>query len=323
MRACTAVITEVSYSYEDIPYRAIIEFIKRSEWEKELRVLFQDLFDSDGNISRDCANQDSDAGVAFAKIRAVYPTKSKEELAKTSIESLLQEVSHLLDNSIRVEERKAPHFYKELQKMIDSKERTRGRKQKAEQAEQMGYWPLIKVVRLYLKSPVLSTGMILVDLPGTHDSNVARAAVADKYMKETSAIWIVTPITRAVDDKTASVLLGESFKRQLRLDGGLGSITFVCSKTDDISNTEAQDSLGLEDQVSPLEERSEELRSEHRSLGTELDEKVNSLAHFNEVSTFNIRQAEQYLNHSMMIYHIYSPISNNEKLAVREVLPYY
>lgn len=45
-------------------------------------------------------------------------------------------------------------------------------------------------------------------------------------------------------------MLGESFKRQLKFDGTYSRITFICSKTDDISITEASDSLGLEDQMS-------------------------------------------------------------------------
>jgi hypothetical protein len=43
-------------------------------------------------------------------------------------------------------------------------------------------------------------------------------------------------------------LLGESFKRQLKFDGTYSRITFICSKTDDISITEASDSLGLQDE---------------------------------------------------------------------------
>lgn len=51
MRACTAVVTEISYNNENgDPYRASIEFITAAEWEKELRVLFQDLMDGSGEV---------------------------------------------------------------------------------------------------------------------------------------------------------------------------------------------------------------------------------------------------------------------------------
>ena len=68
-------------------------------------------------------------------------------------------------------------------------------------------------------------------------------------MKQCSGLWIVAPITRAVDDKTAKKLLGEQFKRQLKYDGTYSSVTFICSKTDDISITEAADSLGYDEEL--------------------------------------------------------------------------
>ena len=93
MRACTAVVTEISYNHDDKSYRAQIEFISPADWEKELRIIFQDIMDGDGKVSRDCANEDTDAGIAYAKIRAVYPRKTKEDIANSSIQTMLREVS--------------------------------------------------------------------------------------------------------------------------------------------------------------------------------------------------------------------------------------
>ena len=54
---------------------------------------------------------------------------------------------------------------------------------------------------------VLSTGAVVVDLPGVRDANAARGAVAEKYMKSCNAVWIVADITRAVDNRTAKVCM--------------------------------------------------------------------------------------------------------------------
>lgn len=70
-------------------------------------------------------------------------------------------------------------------------------------------------------------------------------------MKRCTRLWLVAPINRAVDNKTAKSLLGESFKRLLKMAGGFNSVTFICSKTDEISLGEAQDSLGLDDEMAP------------------------------------------------------------------------
>lgn len=65
------------------------------------------------------------------------------------------------------------------------------------------FWPLIKQVQVKCNADALSTGAILVDLPGVADANAARNNIAKDYMKKCDCIWILAPITRAVDDKTA------------------------------------------------------------------------------------------------------------------------
>ena len=40
-------------------------------------------------------------------------------------------------------------------------------------------------------------------MPGVRDANAARAKVAERYLQKCNKIWIVAPIQRAVDDKTA------------------------------------------------------------------------------------------------------------------------
>ena len=275
MRACTAVVTEISFNHEEEPYRAQIEFVSQAEWEKELRIIFEDLLDSNGQVSRECANEDTDAGIAWQKIKAVYPRKTKEDIAKSSTATLLREVSHVLGTTRDVKETDSLRFYKKLQQFVDSQEKATGLKDKEnkrKERKEMEFWPLIRVVRIYVKSPALATGAVIVDLPGVHDANAARAAVAEGYMKQCTGLWIVAPINRAVDDKAAKSLLGESFKRQLKMDGGFNSVTFICSKTDDISFEEAQDSLGLDDEMAPYWAEIDELSRKQKAMNIQLKE---------------------------------------------------
>ncbi|KAL9048751.1 MAG: hypothetical protein Q9162_007568 [Coniocarpon cinnabarinum] len=212
MRACTAVITEISYNEESIPYRAEVEFIDRSDWAKELKILFDELIDGSGRVSRECSDENSDAGVAWAKIKAVYPRLTKEVIENSDPEELLRhENTRVLGSTFKLAERNNITFYKKLQGLIDSREKNEkpedldGKKKKPREP---AYWPLIKTVKLYVKSPALETGAVIVDLPGVHDSNAARAKVAENYMKQCTGLWIVAPINRAVDDKAAKTLLG-------------------------------------------------------------------------------------------------------------------
>ncbi|PGH20432.1 hypothetical protein AJ80_03578 [Polytolypa hystricis UAMH7299] len=273
MRACTAVVTEISFNNGPGKYRAEIEFISSVEWEKELQLLFQELGDENED------NQfDSDSTVALAEIKAVY-SMSEEEIRSASVQELLghRNVSHLLGTTRHFHDENPITFYRNLQVYIDSKEKGR-RNTKTETSTKvepglitsvlgipgttkMEFWPLIKVVRLYIKAPVLSTGAVLVDLPGLQDSNAARAAVAAKYIEQCSCLWVVAPITRAVDDRTAITLLGDSFKRQMQMDGGICNVSFICSKTDDISLTETHDSLGLAETREQLCRESDEVKN--------------------------------------------------------------
>ena len=41
---------------------------------------------------------------------------------------------------------------------------------------------------------------------GVEDTNVARNQIAKNYLKKSHRIWILAPITRAVDDKVAKGL---------------------------------------------------------------------------------------------------------------------
>jgi hypothetical protein len=287
MRACTAVVTEISYNHEaGAPYRAEVEFISRDDWQKMLKILFQDLLDNSGHVSHDCTNEDSESGIAYAQIKAVYPRMTKEEMENITVDRLMQHDNVACLGTTRDIESDDPMmFYKKLQRYVDSKEKTNGLKEKANKKDskprEMEFWPLIRVVRLYVKAPALATGAVIVDLPGVHDSNQARAAVAQGYMKQCTGLWIVAPITRAVDDKSAKSLLGDTFKRQLKMDGGFDSVTFICSKTDDISITEAQDSLGLDEELTPMWEKSEEFRKRKKDLKRQIDDFKNTKSDIN------------------------------------------
>jgi hypothetical protein len=54
MRACTAVVTEMSWNSsedESEKYRGAIEFINHSDWEKDLRISLTELIDGSGQVN--------------------------------------------------------------------------------------------------------------------------------------------------------------------------------------------------------------------------------------------------------------------------------
>ena len=84
MRACTAVITEIAYNDSQDPealYRAKVEFISKEDWRKELTIMFSDLFDNQGALSPYYSSEDSEVGIAYAKLRAAYPHFTTKDIS--------------------------------------------------------------------------------------------------------------------------------------------------------------------------------------------------------------------------------------------------
>ena len=63
----------------------------------------------------------------------------------------------------------------------------------------------------------------------------------------------------------------------------IASVTFICSKTDDISLTEAQDSLGLDDETAPAYEELAVLKNTLKSSRKELEELKDSKSMYEEI----------------------------------------
>lgn len=118
----------------------------------------------------------------------------------------ISDIAKQLGSVKKIKTADSKQFAKEISKFIDSKDQKRGhKKDKEKKKEDNGpaLWPLIRQVNVRCPSEALRTGAILVDLPGVADANAARSNIAKDYMKKCDCIWVVAPITRAVDDKTA------------------------------------------------------------------------------------------------------------------------
>ncbi|OBZ71962.1 Nuclear GTPase SLIP-GC [Grifola frondosa] len=256
MRACTAVVTEIGYHARKT-IDADVSFLSEQEWREELSVLLDDLVDEDGHLKRS-TDLRSDAGIAWSKVHAVYPSISQEQMVKLTIDQIIArdpKIAKILGTTKHITAPDSKTFAKEIGKYIDSKDQKRGdkkdkskskeknkepslmdklrkevgKKKKDEDADGPAYWPLIRQVNVRCSSRALSTGAILVDLPGVADANAARNNIAKDYMKKCDCVWILAPITRAVDDKTARDLMGDAFKMQLMMDGNYdaNAITFI------------------------------------------------------------------------------------------------
>ncbi|KAK1676846.1 Dynamin family-domain-containing protein [Colletotrichum godetiae] len=257
MRACTAVATEVSYNHdedEESPYRAEVEFISREEWVKEVNTLLMDLL-AEETTDKDDLDPDSDAAKALAKIQAVYPLMTHEDLTSSTSAQLSTHpnVNQLLGTTMTLKCDNALEIREQVEPYIDSNDKD---------DDTAAYWPLVKIVRIFTKARVLANGLTIVDLPGHQDWDAARAAVASEYIKSCSGVWVVAPINRAVDNKTAKDIISNSIKRQLKLDGSFSALTVICSKTDEMTI-----SSGIESMKSKLDKDTNTIWKQTQALG--------------------------------------------------------
>ncbi|KAG1886363.1 uncharacterized protein F5891DRAFT_1120509 [Suillus fuscotomentosus] len=268
MRACTSVVTQISY-HTAPTINADVLFLSEAEWREELIALLNDI-KAEGNDLKRTTDLHGDSEVAWYKVHAVYPSITLPQLVDMTADQILAyntNIVRILGTTRKISADDSSSFAQKIARYVDSStgQKRRGKKNKprkskktsasdnlvisAEEKEDhdTALWPLIRQVNIQCNARALSTGAILVDLPGVADVNPARNRIAKDYMKKCNCIWILAPITRAVDDKTARDLLGEAFRTQLMSIYDAHTITFIATKCDDISCSEVITTLDLKD----------------------------------------------------------------------------
>lgn len=211
-KACTAVPVEVAYNDtndDDTLFRAEIHFVSHDEWKRELDMVFRELqtYSADED---EAEVEDLDLKTriteALTKLNYVYPhIKSINDLSETSVSELLDdfEVKKVLNHTKIIHRPSQKQFSAAIAIYVATSESDR---------KKFVYWPLVKCVKVFVKAPFLKYGIVLVDLPGGVDSNVARGAIAERYQKHLAVTCIVGDIKRGIDDQNASYNSNNLFK---------------------------------------------------------------------------------------------------------------
>ena len=146
---------------------------------RELELFFSELQDFAGDADPQAQTESKELGVQYAKLKAVYHKTTKDQLRTSDMNTLMgqPEVESVLGTVKTLAAPNAAGLYEQLKPYIDSKEKqkktmsnsanksTTGTPTDEEKSEAtMEFWPLVKVVKIYTKATVLSTGAVLVDL---------------------------------------------------------------------------------------------------------------------------------------------------------------
>ncbi|KAH8048053.1 hypothetical protein JL720_15915 [Aureococcus anophagefferens] len=258
----TAVLIELRYlddaasPGDGSTYVGEAEFLTRAEWDKEEEALFEELTTQDGRAILNVSDPNAHNHGAFCKLYSVYgeaythestyeivdPATNKKRRVAMTVPELRAKlrrhtrVTRFLGTTQKVRATHPRGFRRSLERFMDS----------SNLLSDGACWPIVKKVRAYGRWPVLKSGAVLVDAPGTHDSDSGRGAVVKLALKEADSVWIVSNINRAVNDRSAKDLLGESFKRTLLMDGAYGRLIFVATQSDVLQRSEVVRALKLD-----------------------------------------------------------------------------
>ncbi|OJD34166.1 tat pathway signal sequence [Diplodia corticola] len=75
-------------------------------------------------------------------------------------------------------------------------------------------WPFVKLVKTYFDSPILSQDIVLVDLPGTSDTNQTRVRASLQYLQDVQFIGVVAKVDRVETDADTHRYLIDAFRRK-------------------------------------------------------------------------------------------------------------
>ncbi|KAI9933211.1 hypothetical protein MW887_007683 [Aspergillus wentii] len=96
---------------------------------------------------------------------------------------------------------------------------------------EVAIWPFIKLIKVYLRSPILRTGLVLADLPGFRDLNFARVRATERYLKHScDEVFLVTTISRCITDQSI-----QETKRRCHKDQ---PFRIVCTRSEEVEPNE-------------------------------------------------------------------------------------
>eukprot|EP00854_Cymbomonas_tetramitiformis_P001258 gene1258-1838_t len=217
--------------HESEDYTATVTFATETEWRTEIEELLAVL-----STATDVSSVSSSNCPPLAKLEAVIGGNSVRGLLQqrgkaVTVEELLSlksPATELLGKTVLLRSLDAKAISTDLARYVDSGSR--------EREAQM--WPLVRTVCIRHNWALLSTGAVIVDLPGVQDANSARGVAALKYRDQCHTIWVAADITRAVDDATAHDLTAQQMKKFQEQGNQFGEIGFVCTKADTLDADE-------------------------------------------------------------------------------------
>lgn len=91
----------------------------------------------------------------------------------------------------------------------------------------MSLWPYVRIVRVYLRSAILQSGLILVDCPTSHNLDFTCARESERSLRNCDEILAVTTVDRALSDR--------SVWNEATQNGRYQPFSIVCTDSGDLN----------------------------------------------------------------------------------------
>ncbi|RYP05881.1 hypothetical protein DL765_009691 [Monosporascus sp. GIB2] len=189
--ACTSVVTEYRQKTKEhsaAPIIIEVEYLAKDEIAEMVRELlwsYRQLFlpgvDSDTTSAVDYARYTRESEQAWSALEAAFQHQSRfsKEMLRDMSEGALERIQDQLiawTNDMEWPDGGEAGCWRST---AGNAEECR---EKTGLFMQDRYWPFTKIIRVYVNAQVLKTGLILADLPGLQDTNLARVRATEKYL---------------------------------------------------------------------------------------------------------------------------------------------
>ena len=160
--------------------------------------------------------------------------------------------------------------------------------------DEASLWPLLRHVTIGVRDSRVLEKVTLINLPGISDTNQSRVELTHDFIRSCNYIWIVAPISRAVDDATVFQLLSRY--------GKIDKLCVICTHSDDGiigSETKLVNHFKQEDQdVGPyvaLSDRMKAKKIEIAALKAEIAKTKRKKKRATKQQMMDVREEEEQL----------------------------
>ncbi|KAJ5212368.1 uncharacterized protein N7498_004014 [Penicillium cinerascens] len=156
-------------------------------------------------------------------------------------------------------------------------------------------WPFIKLIRVYLKSPILKNGLVLADLPGFSDLNFARIRATERYLSHScDEVFVVADIARACTNASVRDILRRCKPNQPK--------RIICTKSEVLDISAEESARGDSSHALQVKGMNKEIKAIQKKVeSTESKAQKASSARQSElaVQLLTLRAKEKELNLSL------------------------